>query len=59
MSPENATNAAPVDGIVICRFRAGDTVRHKPTGEEWILAVDQHGDHVSWCQNQAAASSVT
>ena len=39
---------APVARLVICRFRAGDTVRHKPTGAEWVLAVDQHGDHVSW-----------
>ena len=24
-------------------FRAGDTVKHGPTGETWILAVDQFG----------------
>lgn len=31
------------------RFRAGDTVHHFPTGENWILAVDQFGDEVSPC----------
>lgn len=30
-------------------FRAGDIVRHKPTMQHWTLAIDQHGDHVSWC----------
>ena len=30
-------------------FRAGDTVLHRPTGETWILAVDQFGDRVSPC----------
>ena len=30
-------------------FRAGDKVFHKPTGETWILAVDQRGNDVYWC----------
>lgn len=30
-------------------FRAGDVVKHKPTGEEWILANDQTGKDVSPC----------
>ena len=29
-------------------FRAGDTVRHVPTGEVWTLACDQHGKHIAW-----------
>ena len=49
MNAEPTLSSAPVDPLVIGRFRAGDTVKHKPTGEEWVLANDQHGDHVSWC----------
>ena len=30
-------------------FRAGDIVKHGPTGEEWVLAVDQFGNEVSPC----------
>jgi hypothetical protein len=30
------------------RFRAGDVVRHRPSGEEWTLAYG-HGDFVSAC----------
>ena len=30
-------------------FRAGDIVLHGPTGEEWILAVDQFGASVMPC----------
>ena len=30
-------------------FRAADVVKHKPTGEEWILANDQTGTDVSPC----------
>lgn len=40
---------AGVNSNVIRRFRAGDTVHHFPTGENWILAVDQFGDEVSPC----------
>lgn len=50
MSEANETdNSAPVQSIVIHRFRAGDTVKHGPTGETWILAVDQFGNDVSPC----------
>jgi hypothetical protein len=28
-------------------FRAGDIVRHKPSGEEWVLAVDEDGGWLS------------
>lgn len=28
-------------------FRAGDVVKHRPTGETWRLAVDQFSDEVS------------
>ena len=27
-------------------FRAGDTVKHHPSGETWILACDQEQDYV-------------
>ena len=31
-----------------CVIRAGDIVRHKPTGEDWVVAyVD--GDRLAWC----------
>lgn len=30
-------------------FNAGDTVKHIPTGETWVLAVNQFGDEVSPC----------
>jgi hypothetical protein len=30
-------------------FRAGDTVRHAPSEEEWILACDEEGGRVSPC----------
>lgn len=30
-------------------FRAGDIVKHLPSGDEWVLAIDQEGDRVSWC----------
>ena len=32
-----------------CKFRAGDTVFHKPLGETWILAVDEFDGKVSPC----------
>lgn len=44
------------------KFRAGDTVHHFPTGENWILAVDQFGDEVSpcgWPETIAKASDCT
>ena len=31
------------------RFRAGDTVKHEPTGEEWVLANDEEQGRVSAC----------
>lgn len=27
-------------------FRAGDTVKHRPSGETWVLACDQDGEYV-------------
>lgn len=30
-------------------FHAGDVVKHGPTGETWVLANDQDGEHVSPC----------
>jgi hypothetical protein len=29
-------------------MRAGDTVLHKPTGEEWLVAYVE-GDDLAWC----------
>lgn len=29
-------------------FRAGDHVRHRPSGEEWVVAVDSENGRVSW-----------
>lgn len=29
-------------------FRAGDVVRHKPSGEEWVVAWCD-GDDLAWC----------
>lgn len=29
-------------------FRAGDHVRHRPSGESWVVAY-QDGEHVGWC----------
>lgn len=40
-------------------FRAGDIVKHNPTGEEWVLAVDQEDDRVmpnGWPETLAYAS---
>lgn len=39
-------------------FRAGDTVRHRPTGETWVLACDQRGADVlpaGWPETLARA----
>lgn len=44
------------------RFRAGDTVHHFPTKENWVLAVDQFGDEVSplgWPETIAKAADCT
>ncbi len=30
-------------------FRAGDTVKHGPSGETWTLAIDERNGHVYWC----------
>ena len=43
-------------------FRAGDKVRHRPTGETWILAVDQFGDEVfpcGWLESKTDAKHCT
>lgn len=40
------------------RFIAGDIVRHAPTGEEWILIVDEWGGNVvpgGWPDTRADA----
>lgn len=29
-------------------FRAGDTVKHHPTGETWVLATDEERGEVCW-----------
>jgi len=44
------------------KFRAGDIVHHKPTGEKWVLAVDQFDDSVSpcgWPESVAKAEDCT
>ena len=41
------------------RLRAGDTVKHGPSGETWLLAVDQFGDDVAplgWPETIAKAA---
>lgn len=30
-------------------FKAGDVVKHGPTGETWTLACDQERDEIQWC----------
>lgn len=43
-------------------FRAGDAVKHGPTGETWVLAADQHGDDVvcaGWPESIAKAADCT
>ena len=30
-------------------MRAGDVVKHRPSGETWVLAVDSENGRVSWC----------
>lgn len=40
-------------------FRAGDTVKHGPSGETWVMACDQDGEHVwpaGWPESRADAS---
>lgn len=39
-------------------FRAGDHVKHAPTGETWVLACDQNGEYVNpagWPESVAIA----
>jgi hypothetical protein len=39
-------------------FRAGDTIRHLPSGEEWLLACDEEDGRVvccGWPETQANA----
>lgn len=43
-------------------FRAGDVVAHAPTGEEWVLACDEHRGNVmpyGWPETIALASDCT
>jgi hypothetical protein len=43
-------------------FRAGDTVRHELSGQEWVLAADERGGYVmpcGWPEGQAKASDCT
>jgi hypothetical protein len=42
-----SARSSPVPGSR--KFRAGDVVKHAPTGETWVLANDQDGPHVSPC----------
>jgi hypothetical protein len=30
-------------------FRAGDVVKHGPSGETWTLATDEENGEVQWC----------
>jgi len=46
---ENANDEHSAAPHCSTAFRAGDTVFHEPTGETWILAVDQFGNRVSPC----------
>jgi hypothetical protein len=44
------------------KFRAGDHVRHEPSGEEWVLACDMQGDEVipaGWPESFAKAGDCT
>ena len=44
--------------LICSRFRAGDIVRHGPTGEEWTLANDEENGRVSpsgWPETMAEA----
>lgn len=34
---------------IVYKFRAGDVVRHRPTGEKWVLANDEEDGRVSPC----------
>lgn len=41
------------------KFQAGDTVKHVPTGETWVLACDQEGTEVivaGWPETLASAA---
>jgi hypothetical protein len=41
-----------------CVIRAGDTVHHEPTGEDWVVAyVD--GDYLAWCGWPAGEAKIS
>lgn len=43
-------------------FRAGDVVKHHPSGEEWVLACDEENGYVTpagWPESRAAALDCT
>ncbi len=43
-------------------FKAGDTVKHGPTGETWILKRDEEDGHVwpcGWPETRARAADCT
>lgn len=45
-------------GTLVRRFRAGDTVFHRPTGETWLLIKDEHDGWVTpggWPASQGRA----
>lgn len=45
--PENSSaGGASFPGSTVRRFRAGDHVKHAPTGEEWELACDEERGEV-------------
>lgn len=48
-SSTEAESCADLGVPPIPKFRAGDTVYHTPSGEEWILAYDEENGRVSAC----------
>ena len=50
-SVANAHEKGPMQGVgsgtLVRRFRAGDTVFHRPTGETWLLIKDEHDGWVT------------
>jgi hypothetical protein len=45
----DAAEVASASAPVCSRFRAGDTVRHRSSEEEWILACDEEQGRISPC----------
>lgn len=51
--------ALRVEGYGPATFRAGDTVHHQPSGEDWVLACDEYQEGVmpaGWPESRAKAS---